>query len=77
MKGKELLDLLAAELRCEYLSDLRRLPHGNTGLRRFVAETPLASRIPREWIAAAEYLCGGKYPGAAEATNRRQHKGDG
>lgn len=55
----ELLELLAAKMGCEYLSDLRFLPNP-TEILQSAAELPEAPFSLREWLDAEEYLLGTK-----------------
>lgn len=62
-----LLDTLAAELRCEYLSDLRQIPRESEKLRCAVAQLRPADFPAKDWIAAAEYICDMRTASAEEA----------
>lgn len=64
-----LLDLLAEEMNCTYLSDLRYLPRPNAALQRVAADFAIADFFESEWIDAAEYLCGVKCKSANDARN--------
>ena len=63
----ELLEILALKMSCEYLSDLRRIARPNTALRSAVSQLPLSAFPAREWLDAAEYLCGAKCQSAEDA----------
>lgn len=65
----ELLELLALEMGCNYISDLRRIPRPNDALRRTAAQLPLDAFPVREWLDAAEYLCGARCQSADDARN--------
>lgn len=65
----ELLEILALKMGCEYLSDLRRIPRPNDALRSAAAQLPLEAFPAREWLDAAEYLCGVKCQSAEDARN--------
>lgn len=65
----ELLDTLALKMGCEYLSDLRRIARPSAALRRAAADMPLDSFPAREWLDAADYLCGAKCQSAQDARN--------
>ena len=56
---RPLLELLALEMGCMYLSDLRYLsPERREDLARKLKEIPLRERDVREWNDALEYLTG-------------------
>ena len=63
----KLLVMLAEELNCTYLSDLRFLSQPNALLHRAVADIPLACFSEKEWLDAAHYLCGTKCENAEAA----------
>ena len=65
----ELLELLALKMGCEYLSDLRRISRPNTALQSAAAQLPLAAFPAREWLDAADYLCGASCQSAEDARN--------
>ena len=65
----ELLEILALKMGCEYLSDLRRIPRPNNALRSAAAQLPLDAFPAREWLDAADYLCGAKCLNAEDARN--------
>lgn len=65
----ELLEILALKMGCEYLSDLRRIPRPNAALRSAAAKLPPDAFPTREWLDAADYLCGASCQGAEDARN--------
>ena len=65
----ELLEILALKMGCEYLSDLRRIPRPNIALRSAAAQFPLDAFPAREWLDAADYLCGASCQSAEDARN--------
>jgi len=65
----DLLETLAAEMNCEYLGELRYLSRPDTKLRSIVASMPLDTFPDKEWLGAADYLCGVKCLCAEEAGN--------
>lgn len=65
----ELLEILALKMGCEYLSDLRRISRPNAALRCLAAKIPLDAFPSREWLDAADYLCGAKSQSAEDARN--------
>lgn len=65
----ELLEILKIQMDCDYISDLPRLRRPNTTLRRTVSRLSLAAFPAREWLDAADYLCGAKCHTAADARN--------
>ncbi len=62
-----LLDMLAEEMKCNYLSDLRQIPGPNYLLNRAVNRLQLSLFSEREWLDAAEYLCNEKCMSAVSA----------
>lgn len=68
MIKEQMLDFLASQMKCEYLSDLRYLPEGK---RRILAERVEALGADeydlRQWNDALEYLTGGRAEETAEA----------
>ena len=65
----ELLEVLKIQMDCDYISDLPRLRRPNTRLRRAVGGLSLAAFPAREWLDAADYLCGMKCQSATDARN--------
>ena len=65
----ELLEILALKMGCEYLSDLRRIPRPNDALRSAAAQLPFDAFPAREWLDAADYLCGANCQSAEDARN--------
>lgn len=63
----DLLETLATRMGCEYLGELRLLSRPNTKLRHIVANMPLTAFSDKEWLGAADYLCGVKCQCAKDA----------
>ena len=71
-RGNTLLDILAGEVRCEFLSDLRYLSAPDRRrLARKVRETPAGAVSLREWNDALDYLAGAPPERAPEEAKGR------
>ena len=65
----DLLDILARETGCTFLSDLKSLPRPNRKLQSAVVRLPFDCFSDHDWLDAADYLCGVKCQSAEEARN--------
>ena len=63
----ELLELLAQQKHCNYISDLRFLPKTSLYFPQ-LQDVALAAFSEQEWIKDAWYVCG-KIPNSAELAN--------
>ena len=62
----DLLDYLAYQMGCGVLSDLR-LSQQSERLHKLTAAIPLGACSEREWLDAADYLCGASCQSAEDA----------
>ncbi len=68
-----LIDVLAKELRCEYISDLRFLPacEHRKAARYIEEKIPADAASLFEWNDALEYVCSAKPESTPEAARER------